>query len=216
MFTNLSRTLLAWRRSFSRTALVLGSSQSSSALEQRLFEYNRLVTGLQLHVNNERDRSLSFACRRSIEKTDSPQRYHLELFAYKNFFSFFILLMQRRVCPDTENIFLRCSLFIYSNNVRRGKAVLWSREFATGSASITTAARWFFTTVVLTIDVRYAWITDQRCTSKIYLLSTRPLRPFSLRRRVDGGRADHARCRQLAARRFRLAAATVWRILSLF
>lgn len=29
----LSRTLLAWRRSFSRTALVPGSSQSSSALE---------------------------------------------------------------------------------------------------------------------------------------------------------------------------------------
>lgn len=38
VFTNLSRTLLAWRRSFSRTALVPGSSQSSSALEQRLFK----------------------------------------------------------------------------------------------------------------------------------------------------------------------------------
>lgn len=43
VFTNLSRTLLAWRRSFSRTALVLGSSQSSSALEQRLFKCNQLV-----------------------------------------------------------------------------------------------------------------------------------------------------------------------------
>jgi len=38
VFTNLSRTLLAWRRSFSRTALVPGSSQSSSALEQQLFK----------------------------------------------------------------------------------------------------------------------------------------------------------------------------------
>lgn len=36
VFTNLSRTLLACRRSFSRTALVPGSSQSSSALEQQV------------------------------------------------------------------------------------------------------------------------------------------------------------------------------------
>lgn len=57
VFTNLSRTLLAWRRSFSRTALVLGSSQSSSALEQRLFEYNRLVTSLHC-TRITRDRPL--------------------------------------------------------------------------------------------------------------------------------------------------------------
>lgn len=36
VFTNLSRTLLACRRSFSRTAFVPGSSQSSSALEQQV------------------------------------------------------------------------------------------------------------------------------------------------------------------------------------
>ena len=36
VFTNLSRTLLACRRSFSRSALVPGSSQSSSALEQQV------------------------------------------------------------------------------------------------------------------------------------------------------------------------------------
>ena len=50
----------------------------------------------------------------------------------------------------------------------------------------------------------------------IYLLSTRSLRPLPLGRRIDRSRADHARRRQLAARRFRLAAAAIRRILSLF
>lgn len=55
VFTNLSRTLLAWRRSFSRTALVPGSSQSSSALEQQLFKDTSKLVQEQVFSSRYKD-----------------------------------------------------------------------------------------------------------------------------------------------------------------
>ena len=76
-----------------------------------------------------------------------------------------------------------------------------------------------FTTVELIGHDRCALIPGTsiyKYTSNVYLLSTRSLRPLPLGRGIDRCRADHARRRQLAARRFRLATAAIRWILSLF